>query len=89
MGVFQSNVFQNNVFQGPHGTVIDTVTHSQHPVNCVMVQDMVGVKRRITEWSHFGKQMKEKVTVTTGGAQRLSKAPASFTSITKRADRFN
>lgn len=74
---FQKNAFQHNAFQiGDTGstTVIDTVTYSRHPINCMMV----GNKPLLGDWTY-----ENEWTVTPRNEKTISKATVGRTS---RAD---
>lgn len=68
-------------------TVVDTVTYSQHPVNCIMAGN-VPFKARETEWDIPPAGTKEKASASRSPAMRLSKNAPSSTTVTKRGDRF-
>lgn len=70
------------------GNVVDTVTYSQHPVNCIM-DGNVPFKGRETEWDIPAGGIKETATAIKTPTRRLSKSAPSFTTITKRGDRIN
>lgn len=76
-------LFWNN-YTGFISNVIDTVTYSQHPVNCQMEGNAPSIKDagRTVEWAS-GKAG-TKVTVSTSGARRLSKVEPTFTTRTKQ-----
>ena len=71
---------QPNIIPG----VIATTNYSLHPVNCQMEGNAPSIKDggRTIEWA--GGKAGTKVTVSTGGARRLSKNAPSFTVRTKQ-----
>jgi hypothetical protein len=86
---FQPNAFQNNAFQIGMA-VVETTTFSRHPVNCVMAHDIVGVKKRISEWQVPKQEMKDSPRATKSPVNRLARYPApSFTVKTGPANRID
>lgn len=75
----------SNIFYSPQrNSEIITTRISQHPVNCQMAGNgpTIRDKHRTLEW--MPGKAGTKVTTSTAGARRLSKAAPSFTTVTKR-----
>lgn len=79
------------MFGGIGRVTISTVNYSKHPVNCIMSGDgeIKNGWRRIVEFDVPPDKKTEKVIASTSGAKRLSKTAPSFTTVTKRGDRFH
>lgn len=79
------------LYGGAGHAVIATVNYSKHPVNCIMSGDgeIKNGWRRILEFDVPPDRKTEKVTASSSGVKRLSKTTPSFTTVTKRGDRFH